>query len=280
MPELPEVEVVRRDLEREVVGKKVKAVDVDGMRTVRRHHNRKQFAQRLVGKKITGVERRGKYLLCKLDGDDVLVIHLGMSGQLLRAKTAREHDGEAHARRDHVHPGRAAAVRRPAHLRRDVRHRARQRRQAGRRSLRISASTRSRPRCRGSTSGACSRSATPSSSRCSWTRSSSPGIGNIYSDEILWGAGLRWDRMSDTLTAEEVRRLYRSMMETLQEAVKHRGSSLADEQYVDLFGKPGEYQHFHNVYAREGEACPRCRHVIVRERVSGRSTFYCAACQV
>ena len=50
------------------------------------------------------------------------------------------------------------------------------------------------------------------------------------------------------------------MMETLQDAVKHRGSSLADEQYVDLFGKPGEYQQFHNVYAREGEACPRCRH--------------------
>ena len=95
------------------------------------------------------------------------------------------------------------------------------------------------------------------------------GIGNIYSDEILWGAGLRWDRMSDALTSEEVRRLYRAMMETLQEAVKHRGSSLADEQYVDLFGRPGEYQHFHNVYAREGLSCPRCRHEIVRERVSG-----------
>ncbi len=71
MPELPEVEVLRRDLDREVVGKKVKAVDVDGMRSVRRHHNRKQFAQRLVDHKITGVERKGKYLLLRLDGDDV-----------------------------------------------------------------------------------------------------------------------------------------------------------------------------------------------------------------
>ena len=95
------------------------------------------------------------------------------------------------------------------------------------------------------------------------------GIGNIYSDEILWGAGLRWDRMSDSLTSEEVRRLYRSMMETLQDAVKHRGSSLADAQYVDLFGRPGEYQHFHNVYAREGLACPRCRHDVVREKLRG-----------
>ena len=90
MPELPEVEVIRRDLETEVVGKKIKSVEADGMRAVRRHHNRKQFTTRLVGKKIVAVERRGKYLLLKLDGDDVLVVHLGMSGQLLRAKTARE----------------------------------------------------------------------------------------------------------------------------------------------------------------------------------------------
>ncbi|MDQ1429891.1 MAG: formamidopyrimidine-DNA glycosylase, partial [Actinomycetota bacterium] len=90
MPELPEVEVVRRDLDREVVGKKIKAVDVDAMRPVRRHHNRKQFVARLLDRKINAVERRGKYLLCRLDNDDVLVIHLGMSGQLLRAKSSRD----------------------------------------------------------------------------------------------------------------------------------------------------------------------------------------------
>src|SRR5262249_58426968 len=60
MPELPEVEVVRRDLEREIVGKRVKAVEADGMRSIRRHHNRKQFANRLVGKRVAGIERRGE----------------------------------------------------------------------------------------------------------------------------------------------------------------------------------------------------------------------------
>src|SRR6266511_2054117 len=89
MPELPEVEVVRRDLEREIVGKRVKSVDADGMRSIRRHHNRKQFANKLVGKRITGVERRGKYILATLDGGDVLVIHLGMAGQLIRVKAPR-----------------------------------------------------------------------------------------------------------------------------------------------------------------------------------------------
>src|SRR5919206_347354 len=81
------------------------------------------------------------------------------------------------------------------------------------------------------------------------------GIGNIYSDEILFAAGLRYDRSSETLTTQEVRRLYRAMVETLQDAIKHRGSSLADEQDRDLFGDVGEYQSLHKVYDREGQAC-------------------------
>ena len=93
MPELPEVEVVRRDLEREIVGKKVKAVQVTGARAIRRHGDKnaeKDFTARLVDHKFTAVTRRGKYILCRLDGDDVLVIHLGMSGQLLRAKSSKD----------------------------------------------------------------------------------------------------------------------------------------------------------------------------------------------
>src|SRR5450631_2875653 len=74
------------------------------------------------------------------------------------------------------------------------------------------------------------------------------GIGNVYSDEILFEAGLKWERQSDSLSQQEVRRLYRAISETLQGAVKYRGSSLADEGYVDLFGKPGEYQNHHQVY--------------------------------
>ena len=106
------------------------------------------------------------------------------------------------------------------------------------------------------------------------------GIGNVYSDEILFEAGLKWDRQSDSLSQQEIRRLYRAIIETLQDAVKYRGSSLADEEYVDLFGKPGEYQDHHQVYDREGQACPRCRRPIHRARYSNRSTFYCEACQV
>jgi formamidopyrimidine-DNA glycosylase len=278
MPELPEVEVVRRDLEREIVGKRIKAVEVDGMRSVRRHHNRKQFINRLEGKRITGVERRGKYLLCRLDDGDVLIIHLGMSGQLLRAKTARE------ARPKHTHivitftqggqlrfvdprtfgemfVTEADALNKVSelnHLGLDPLETAMSWEQFG--QLISQRHAKLKPLL--------------------MDQKFLAGIGNVYSDEILWGAGLRWDRMSDSLSSQEIRRLYRSMVETLQDAVKYRGSSLADEQYVDLFGRPGDFQLHHNVYARDGEYCRRCRHVIRRERVGGRSTFYCEACQV
>lgn len=279
MPELPEVEVVRRDLEREVVGKKIKSVDVNGMRSIRRYRQRKLFTSALDGRKITAVSRRGKYLILKLDDGNALVVHLGMSGQLLRAKSSRE----AVPKHTHVtitftqggqlrfvdprtfgemfvspYDGLDQDVDELAHLGIDPLESAMSWDYFGelvaQRHVKLKAAL--------------------------MDQKFLAGIGNIYSDEILFNAGLRWDRMSDSLSPEEVRRLYRALVETLQDAVKYRGSSLADEQYVDLFGKKGEYQLHHKVYAREGEACKRCRHVIVRAKTGGRSTFFCDACQV
>ena len=89
MPELPEVETIRRDLEREAVGKRIKSVDVTGTRTIRRHKTKKPFVERLTGRRIVAVERKGKYLLLRLDSGDVLVVHLGMSGQLIAARNAK-----------------------------------------------------------------------------------------------------------------------------------------------------------------------------------------------
>ena len=90
MPELPEVETIRRDLEKEVIGRRVKTVEVKGKRSIRRHKSGTEFRGRLEGRKITSVRRAGKYLLVGLDDDDILVVHLGMSGQLLRAKGPKD----------------------------------------------------------------------------------------------------------------------------------------------------------------------------------------------
>ncbi|HEX2039976.1 MAG TPA: bifunctional DNA-formamidopyrimidine glycosylase/DNA-(apurinic or apyrimidinic site) lyase [Acidimicrobiales bacterium] len=279
MPELPEVETIRRDLDREVVGKKIKTVEASGLRSIRRHKSKKDFASRLEGRKITGVQRRGKYLLLKLDGGDVLVVHLGMSGQLLRAKGPKEPlVKHTHVVLTFTQGGQLryvdprtfgelfvtaldeveSAVPELAHLGFD-----------------------------------------PLDDVMSWARFGAvlqakktklkpllmdqkviAGIGNMYADEILWAAGLRPDRSSETLSSQEIRRLYRAMVETLQDAIKHRGSSLADEQYRDLFGEVGGYQGEHKVYDREGEPCRRCRSPIARTKAAGRSTFSCPQCQV
>jgi formamidopyrimidine-DNA glycosylase len=279
MPELPEVETIRRDLEKEVVGRRIKQVEVKGKRSIRRQRSAPEFRKHLEGQKLTSIRRAGKYLLFGVGDDDVLVVHLGMSGQLLRAKGLKE----PLVRHTHViitftQGGQLRFV---------------------------------DPRTFGEmfvTSAAeldaqvpelANLGFDPLEEMMSWTRFGQllaqrrvglktllmdqkfvAGIGNIYSDEILFAAGLRYDRYSDSLSSQEIRRLYRAMVETLAEAVKYRGSSLADEQYRDLFGEIGDYQGQHQVYDREGKACRRCRNAIVRVKLNGRSVFLCERCQI
>ncbi len=279
MPELPEVETIRRDLEKDTIGKKIKSVVVSGTRSVRRHENLEDFTSKLESHKIVSVSRKGKYLLIKLDSKDVLVTHFGMSGQLLRIKNNKE-PMEKHT---HVvitftqggqlrfvdprtfgemfvttEEGLTDEVPELAHLGFDPLDGIMSWIAFGR--MLQARKTKLKPLL--------------------MDQEFVAGIGNMYADEILFAAGLRHDRSSDSLTSQEIRRLYRSMVETLSDAIKHRGSSLADEQYKDIFGDGGEFQSLHKVYDREGEACRRCRSPIVREKLAGRSTFFCAQCQV
>jgi len=277
LPELPEVETIRLGLEREVVGKRVKTVQVTGTRTIRRQ-TKKVFISKLEGAKINGVERRGKYLLLKLDTGDILVIHLRMSGQLLRAQAKDAVVKHTHMVMTFTQGGQLRFVdprtfgelfvTTPDELTSDVTELA----DLGMdpvdepqswvkfREQLLSRTTKLKPLL--------------------MDQSFLAGVGNIYSDEILWEAGLRHDRTPQSLSTMEIRRLYRAIVEVLHEAVKHRGSTLSDEQYVDLHGKPGEFQLLHQAYAREGEACRRCRSPIAREKVGQRLTFYCPNCQI
>lgn len=278
MPELPEVETLRRDLEKEVVGKKIKTVDVTGERATRRHETADDFVNRVEGKKISEIRRRGKYLMMVLDSGDVVVVHLGMSGQLLRAKGKEDVDKHTHVVITFTQGGQLRYidprtfgelfVTTPDNMDKDVPELA---------HLGID----------------------PFEDTVSWVQFGQmlqsrkaklkslltdqefiAGIGNIYADEILYEAGLRWDRSSDSLTSQEIRRLYRAMTEVLQEAIKRGGSTLADGGYKDLFGEEGSYQGEHKVYDREGEACLRCRGVIEKMKNDGRTTYFCPDCQV
>jgi formamidopyrimidine-DNA glycosylase len=278
VPELPEVETIRRDLDRQFVGKRIRNVEVSGLRSIRRHGQPEDFIRRLEGHKVAGVMRKGKYLLIKLDGGVVLVAHLGMSGQLLLSAARKPRHKHTHVVVSFAHGGELRFV---------------DPRTFG--ELFVTTAT----ELTDAVPELAHLGFDPLDHPMSWTRFADllrarktklktlltdqrfvAGIGNLYSDEILFAAGLRFDRSSETLTAQEVRRLYRAMTETLQDAIKHRGSSLADEQYRDLFGEIGEFQALHRVYDREGQPCHRCRNPIVRIKANGRSTFLCTQCQV
>ena len=278
--ELPEVEVMRRDLEKDVVGRKVAAAEVrpskNAMRIIRRHARRKEFTDRLVGRKIGKVERRGKYVLLFLDNGDVLVVHFGMSGQFLRGNkrvTLPPHthvvitfnqggdlrfaDPRTFGEMFVTASDALGKVKELQHIAIDPLDHVFTWQTFGGRTAQKGAKLK----------------------LLLMDQKFISGLGNIYSDEVLFAAGLRHDRMSDTLSSQEVRRLYRALQEVLQEAIRFRGTTLDDEAYVDLFGKPGEFQNELKVYGREGQPCRRCRTPIQAIKISGRNAYFCPQCQ-
>jgi formamidopyrimidine-DNA glycosylase len=278
--ELPEVEVMRRDLEKDVVGRRVKTAEVkssrNAMRVIRRHGKRKEFTSRLEGRKLSKVERRGKYLLVQLDSGDVLVTHFGMSGQFQRGNGRVAIEPHTHVILTFQQGGDLRFI---------------DPRTFGEMFVTSADEI-------GKVKELQHIAIDPLDQVFTWPtfqyllaergakmkqllmdQKFISGLGNIYSDEVLFAAGLRYDRVSDTLSSQEVRRLYRAIQETIQEAIKLRGTTLDDEAYVDLFGKPGEYQGELKVYGREGEPCRRCRSPIETVKVSQRTSYFCPQCQ-
>ncbi len=278
--ELPEVEVMRRDLEKDVVGRRIRSTEVKGsrnaMRVIRRHGKRKDFTSRLDGRKVTKVERRGKYILVHLDSRDVMVTHFGMSGQFQRGNGRMALEPHTHVVITFQQGGDLRFV---------------DPRTFGEMFVTDADDL-------GKVKELQHIAIDPLDQVFTWPtfqyllaqRASKmkqllmdqkfiSGLGNIYSDEVLFAAGLRYDRMSDTLSSQEVRRLYRAIQETLQDAIKMRGTTLDDEAYVDLFGKPGEFQSELKVYGREGLPCRRCRTPIQTVKISQRTSYFCPQCQ-
>ena len=278
--ELPEVEIVKRDLEKEVVGLKIKQVEVkpsrNAKRAVRRHKTRKEFTDPLTGRKITRVERRGKYLLCFLDSDDVLVVHFGMSGQLLRGNKRQPMPPHTHVVFTFQTKGDLrfvdprtfgelfvspaddlGKVKELAHIAIDPLENTFTWQAFGE---------------------AMAQRATKLKGLLMDQKFMS-GLGNIYSDEVLFASGLRYDRMSDELSSQEVRRLYRAIQEVVQDAIRYRGTTLEDMAYLDLNGEPGEYAQELKVYGRAGLPCRRCRTDIESVRISQRRAYFCPQCQ-
>lgn len=284
MPELPEVEVIRRDLEKEIVGRRIKDAEIrpgtNAMKVVPRHGRRKEFSDLLVGAKIERIDRRGRRLFLDLDTDDALVIALGSAGRLVKTSTSEEIAPHTHVVIEFTIGGQLRYV--DSKLTGEVfvmpRSELDKDKDAGRLGSSIDPLDNGQPITWHQFSSLLEEGKT-GLKKLLTDEAFVVGLGNMYSDEILFSAGIRYDRQSDKLSSQDVRRLYRALVETLQEAVKARGTSWGDDGFTDLSGTPGEYQLELKVYERDGEPCRRCRSEIVKEKFDGGFTYFCPQCQ-
>jgi formamidopyrimidine-DNA glycosylase len=281
MPELPEVEVVRRGLQAHIAGKSITAVRVDHPRAVRRHEaGAADLTARLLGARIAGTDRRGKYLWLNLiedDGEDqALVVHLGMSGQMLLGPiTNTNHlriaavldDGTALSFVDQRTFGgwqladlvSVDGSRLPvpvAHIARDPLD----------------------PRFDQAAVVNVLRRKHSEIKRQLLDQTVVSGIGNIYADEALWRAGVNGARIAAKLTRRQLGEVLDAAAEVMREALGQGGTSF-DSLYVNVNGQSGYFDRSLNVYGREDRGCRRCGAVIRREKFMNRSSFYCPVCQ-
>ncbi len=274
MPELPEVEVVRRGLERRVLGRTVRAVRIRETRL--RWPVPPTLAQELPGAALRGVERRGKYLLLDF-GHGTLIVHLGMSGNF---RFLGEERGDEAGRHDHVDvefengilryrdPRRFGAILWHASERGPVL------------AHPLLASLGAEPLAQAFDGALLYRATRSRSSAIKPVLLAGDvvvGVGNIYASESLFRAGIRPGTAARRITLARYRRLAAAIRETLNEAIERGGSTLRD--FVSSDGAAGCYQTASLVYGRAGEPCRVCGTALRTMRQQQRSTFWCPRCQ-
>jgi formamidopyrimidine-DNA glycosylase len=293
MPELPEVETVRRGLQPVMEGATILAAEV--RRADLRFPFPERFAERLTGRRIVGLGRRSKYLLADLDGDEVVIMHLGMSGSFRIARAAADggivgefhHERSRDAAHDHVvlslSSGATVTYNDPRRF--GFMLMADRAALAGHSLIaKLGIEPTGNDLSADHLATAFRGKAAPLKAAL-LDQSIIAGLGNIYVCEALHRAGLSPQRAAGTLVTKggeptaRLERLVPVIREVIAEAIEAGGSSLRD--HAQPSGELGYFQHSFHVYDREGEACRRCgdRHIVRRIVQSGRSTFYCPACQ-
>jgi len=271
MPELPEVETIRRDLDKRIKGLEIVKVEILDRRVVR-HRTEIEFVRHLAGKKFTGVLRRGKALIFNFEGTAPhLVVQLMMTGQFLLTASPTKvkatkvvftlSNDQYLIYNDHRLFGRLQVVEDLA-------------------TFPYLMKLGPEPLGSGFSSAWLAKNVLlhrTAIKKLLLDHHFVAGIGNIYASEILFAAGILPQRPANSLSAKEAARLHHSVREVLKLAVQHRGTSM--NTYRDADGQEGQFLSFLKVYGREGEACSDCRRLIKKEVMSGRSTFFCETCQ-
>ncbi|MCR8895655.1 bifunctional DNA-formamidopyrimidine glycosylase/DNA-(apurinic or apyrimidinic site) lyase [Gordonia sp. GONU] len=278
MPELPEVETVRMGLEKHLTGRTVTSVEVLHPRAARRHvGGEPDLIGRLAGKHVTGVRRRGKYMWIDLadDADRVaLVVHLGMSGQMLIARNGAP---------DHTH------LRIRATLDDDNELRFVDQRTFGGWhlddyvddipvSVAHIAPDPFDPAFDAAAVVTRMRAKHSEIKRVLLDQTVISGVGNIYADEALWRARLHGARIAETISRKKLLELIDAATAVMTEAVEVGGTSF-DALYVNVNGQSGYFECSLNAYGREGLPCRRCGTLMRRESFMNRSSYFCPKCQ-
>ena len=277
MPELPEVEVVRRGLEGHVLGRDITTVELRGARVARRHvPGPEHLAARLAGRHVAAVRRRGKYLWLDLEDHVGLLLHLGMSGQLLVEDADAPDEKHLHARfrfaddgpelrfvdqrtfgglalSDLDDEGVPLAI---ANIAPDLLEDAYDRDAVVRRIKAKDSAVK----------------------RVLLDQGVASGIGNIYADEALWRAQLHGERVASSLTKPRIGLLLDHAATVMREALGQGGTSF-DALYVNVNGASGYFDRSLAAYGQAGRPCPRCGTPIRREQFMNRSSFSCPRCQ-
>ncbi len=271
-PELPELEIIRRDLERDTAGRKVKSVDVKGLKSTPLHKNKKSLITVLDGAKFVETTRVGMAIVTKLNNEHTLLMHPGEGTVISRCPSRTEvvqntqviitfTQGGDLRFVDQGATGELAVV--PTedvdqHLKRG-------------RGLDLLAEP-----VPWNIFGRFVLNSDQPLKTFLTDPDNFVGIGNLYADEILFDAGLMYDRPANQLSTQELRRLNRSITTILHDAIKYRGTTLEDRPWVDIEGNPGSYGEHVAVYGKDGELSPRSRAPILKAKFKGQPVYYCS----
>ncbi len=300
MPELPEVQTIVGDLSKKIIGRRITGVWFDAPKLIKKPNSEK-LERQIKGLKILGIKRRGKNILIYLIGnkrpttnDYLLLIHQKLTGHLLIGKWRIK---KVAGRKSSV----VSLLKGP--LREKVNNYIHlifyldDGRQLGLSDLRKFAKVifgrkeeiekmpelaeiGPEPLDKSFNLSVFQPAISDKKGRIKQVLTDQKiiaGIGNIYSDEILWRAKIHPFKPANKLTTDELKTIYKATRDILKKAVKLRGSSISD--YRDTSGKPGGYNKIRLVYQREGESCRRCQAPIKRVKIGGRSAHYCPKCQ-